>query len=160
MRRSADRPSYCRRPCLGLKRNTLIDAFRKGLGSDEPWSSCISAYPLVTIAAVQSVDEYPICLRESLAREVAVRRIGDLSEAHAAVLEAASKGAAVALIRNTVDEAVASYTELASACDGETLLFHARFAMADRLAIEEKVWENSAVRRNPTAWHSHRDASD
>ena len=26
----------------GLKRHTLIDAFRKGLGNDEPWSSCIS----------------------------------------------------------------------------------------------------------------------
>ncbi len=122
-----------------LKRHALIDAFRKGLGSKELWSSCISAYPLVTIAAAQSVDEYPICLRESLAREVAVRRIGDLSEAHAAVLEAASKGAAVALIRNTVDEAVASYADLASAYDGETLLFHARFAMADRLGIEERV---------------------
>jgi len=34
---------------------------------------------------------------------------------------------------------MASHAELASAHDGETLLFHARFAMADRLAIEEKV---------------------
>ena len=49
------------------------------------------------------------------------------------MLEVARKGAAVALIRNTVDEAVASHAELASAYDGETLLFHARFAMADRL---------------------------
>jgi hypothetical protein len=124
----------------GLKRHALIDAFRKGLGSEEPWNS-ISAYPLVTIAAAESVDEYQTCLRESLAREVAVRRIGDLTEAHAAVFEAACKGAAVALIRNTVDEAVASHAELASAFDGETLLFHARFAMADRLAIEERVLE-------------------
>jgi CRISPR-associated endonuclease/helicase Cas3 len=124
-----------------LKRHALIDAFRKGLGSEEPWSSCKSAYPLVTIAAVRSVEEHPISLRESLAREVAVRRIGDLTEAHAAVFEAACKGAAVALIRNTVDEAVASHAELASAFDGETLLFHARFAMTDRLAIEERVLE-------------------
>jgi CRISPR-associated endonuclease/helicase Cas3 len=122
----------------GLKRHALIDAFRKGLGSEEPWNS-ISAYPLVTIAAAESVDEYQTCLRESLAREVTVRRIGDLAEAHAAVLEAARKGAAVALIRNTVDEAGASHAELASAYDGETLLFHARFAMADRLGIEERV---------------------
>jgi CRISPR-associated endonuclease/helicase Cas3 len=125
----------------GLKRHALIDAFRKGLGIEEPWNSCISAYPLVTIAAAQSVDEYPTCLRESLTREVAVPRIGDLAEAHAAVLEAACKGAAVALIRNTVDEAVASHAELASAYNGETLLFHARFAMADRLGIEERVLE-------------------
>jgi CRISPR-associated endonuclease/helicase Cas3 len=124
-----------------LKRHALIDAFRKGLGSEERWSSCKSAYPLVTIAAERSAEEYPISLRDSLAREVALRRIGDLTEAHAAVLEAACKGAAVALIRNTVDEAVASYAELASAFDGETLLFHARFAMTDRLAIEERVLE-------------------
>ena len=88
-----------------------------------------------------SVEEHPIRLRQSLARAVPVRRISDLAEAHAAVLEAASKGAAVALIRNTVDEAVASHGELASAFDGEMLLFHARFAMADRLAIEERVLE-------------------
>ena len=47
-----------------LKRHALIDAFRKGLGSEEPWSSCKSAYPLVTIAAVRSVEEHPISLRE------------------------------------------------------------------------------------------------
>ena len=121
------------------KRRALVDAFREGLGNEEPWRSRLSAYPLVTIAAARSVEENPIGLRETLVREVAVHFIGDLAEAHAAVLDAARKGAAVALIRNTVDEAIASHAELGSAHDGETLLFHARFAMADRLAIEQRV---------------------
>src|ERR1700730_12918602 len=64
----------------GLKRHALIDAFRKGLGIEEPWNSSISAYPLVTIAAAQSVDEYPTCLRESLTREVAVGCSGGMPE--------------------------------------------------------------------------------
>ena len=69
----------------------------------------------MTIAAERSAEEYPISLRDSLSREVALRRIGDLTEAHAAVLEAACKGAAVALIRNTVDEAVANQASRADA---------------------------------------------
>lgn len=123
----------------GRKRRALVDAFRSGLGNEEPWNSSLSAYPLATIAAARSPEEHPIGLRETLAREVTVRFVGDLAEAHAAVLEAAREGAAVALIRNTVDEAMASHAELAAVHDGETLLFHARFAMADRLAIEDMV---------------------
>ncbi len=124
-----------------LKRHALVDAFRQGLGRDKAWSPATSAYPLVTIAGTQSVDEYKVRLRDLLAREVAVRLIGDLAEAHAAVLDAARKGATVALIRNTVDEAIASHAELNSAFNGETVLFHARFALADRLAIEQRVLE-------------------
>src|ERR1700730_2144158 len=36
-----------------VKRHALIDPFHNSLGSGERWSSCISAYPLVTIAAVR-----------------------------------------------------------------------------------------------------------
>ena len=121
------------------KRRALVDAFREGLGGEDSWRSSLSAYPLVTIAAADCVTEHAVALRDSLAREVAVQFVGGLAEAHAAVLEAARKGAAVALIRNTVDEAMTSHAELATAHDGETVLFHARFAMADRLEIEERV---------------------
>ncbi|WP_091685202.1 CRISPR-associated helicase Cas3' [Methylocapsa palsarum] len=121
------------------KRSALVDAYRAGIRSSEPFRRSSSAYPLVTIASADAVAEHPVLLRDSLAREVAVRFVGGLAEAHGAVLEAARAGAAVALIRNTVDEAMGSHTELSASHDGETLLFHARFAMADRLAIEQGV---------------------
>ena len=87
----------------------------------------------------EASKEIPASLREGLSREVGVSRLEAVKNAHAAVLDAARQGAAVALIRNTVDEAIASHATLAREFCGETLLFHARFAMGDRLGIEETV---------------------
>ena len=52
--------------------------------------------------------------------------------------QAAAKGAAVAWVRNTVDEAIEAWTRLRAA-GVDAALFHARFAMGDRLAIEQEV---------------------
>lgn len=123
------------------KRTALINAFRQGLGgAPTRFVSKTSAYPLVTSVSAAAIEEIPSSLREGLSRTVRITRAGDVETAHAAVLDAARRGAAVALIRNTVDEAIASHAALASAFDGEKpLLFHARFAMGDRLAIEDSV---------------------
>src|ERR1700730_8713814 len=98
-----------------------------------------AAYPLVTIVSQQGVSEHPVALRESLARKVTVKQVTNLADAHARVLEAARQGAAVAFIRNTVASAQDSYDFLRVAFAGEVDLFHARFAMGDRLSIEERV---------------------
>jgi CRISPR-associated endonuclease/helicase Cas3 len=122
------------------KRAALVNAFLEGAmeGEKSTWRPSQSAYPLVTAVALETIAERPLALRENLAREVTVRRIGALDEAHGRALEAARQGAAVALIRNTVDEAIASYeTLLANFPD--VMLFHARFAMGDRQKIEAEV---------------------
>lgn len=41
-----------------LKRQSLIDAFRLGLGNEEPWNASKSAYPLVTIAADAGISNF------------------------------------------------------------------------------------------------------
>jgi CRISPR-associated endonuclease/helicase Cas3 len=132
------------------KRSELIRAFR--LGAEGPtWTASVMAYPLVTSVSRDQASETPVALREELARTVSVQRIGSVEEMHAIALSAARAGAAVAVIRNTVDEAIASRNALASEF-GNVVLFHARFAMCDRTKIEEDVvgrfGKNGSDRRN------------
>ena len=87
-----------------------------------------------------AITETPLDTREDLKRSVAVTRIQDCDEALERVAEAAGKGAAVAYIRNSVDDAIEAFEAL-RAKGLEPILFHARFAMTDRLAIEGKALE-------------------
>jgi CRISPR-associated endonuclease/helicase Cas3 len=122
------------------KRIAFANAFRKGLGGAAQQIELIaSSYPLVTSVSRDAIQEMSCSLREGLSRTVKVLRATDVETAHIAVLDAARRGGAVALIRNTVDEAIASHAALAGTFGGETLLFHARFAMGDRLDVETRV---------------------
>jgi CRISPR-associated endonuclease/helicase Cas3 len=118
-------------------RQSLADAFRAGLGA-RPVEIAQSNYPLATLVAGDGVMEAPCAPRDGLPRRVAVRRLDDAEAAEAAVVAAAAGGAAVAWVRNTVDDAIAATSAL-RARGVEVLLFHARFAMADRLRIEAEV---------------------
>jgi len=73
-----------------------------------------------------------------LGRRVAVERLADRGSAIAAIVAAARAGAAVAWVRNAVDDAIEAAQELGAAGVNATL-FHARFAMGDRQDIERKV---------------------
>lgn len=118
-------------------RQALADAFREGLGAD-PVRISRSEYPLATLVGGGEVVEAPCAARPGLPRRVAVRRLDDAAAAEVAVLAAAEQGAAVAWVRNTVDDAIAAAAAL-RARGIEVLLFHARFALADRLSIEAEV---------------------
>lgn len=121
------------------KRADLVKAFCLGASGDaRPWTASAMAYPLVTSVSNESAVEMPVALREALERKVDVVRVDSLEEIHGIALQAARAGAAVAVIRNTVDEAIASRDALAAEFDN-VVLFHARFAMCDRARIEEDV---------------------
>jgi CRISPR-associated endonuclease/helicase Cas3 len=121
------------------RRSELVRAFQQGASEEaRPWTASAMAYPLVTSVSSDSASEKPIALREELKRCVDVVRVGSLEEMHAIALAAARAGAAVAVLRNTVDEAIASRDALAAQFD-DVVLFHARFAMCDRTRIEEDV---------------------
>ena len=135
------------------KRASLAHAFLGGAkeGEKSAWKPSGSAYPLVTSVAIEKIEEKPLALRDDLAREVAVHRVDTLDEAQRRALAAAEQGAAVAFIRNTVDEAIESYEALSRNFQN-VALFHARFAMGDRQNIEADVLDrfgkNSQARRN------------
>jgi CRISPR-associated endonuclease/helicase Cas3 len=118
-------------------REAFATAFRKGLGAG-PTQSSTAAYPLATIVSREALRETPCELRPTLARRVAIRRIADAEAALEAVLDASGRGAAVAWIRNTVGDVMVAADALRAA-GADPLVFHARFAMGDRLAIEDEV---------------------
>ena len=110
-------------------------AFRGGRHADTV-ALCCEAYPAVTAIPFQgNVSETPLDTRADLNRSVAVTRLPKYEDALVRIIEAAKNGAAVAYIRNSVDDAIEAFEALR--VQGlEPMLFHARFAMADRLAVE------------------------
>jgi len=119
-------------------RRELVSAFARGLGQDEAAELTEQAYPLATLVAAGHCSETPCAPRDGLPRRVAVTRLPDAEAAMARIRAAWEAGAAVAWIRNTVDEAIAAAAALREA-GVPALLFHARFAMVDRLEIEAEV---------------------
>ena len=95
-------------------------------------------YPLVTIASQETVEEHPVAPQEGLERTIELHRLDNAEGAIEVIAEAASRGAAVGWVRNTVKDAIAAHDALV-AKGVEASLFHARFAMGDRLEREEQV---------------------
>ncbi|MDB5369347.1 MAG: putative helicase protein [Roseomonas sp.] len=122
-------------PCA--VRQDLADAFRSGLQAPAITLGS-AAYPLATLITGEAVSETSCDPRADLPRRVAVTRLPDAAAALERVIVAAQAGAAVAWVRNTVDDAIAAAEALQMR--GITpVLFHARFAMVDRLAVEQEV---------------------
>jgi CRISPR-associated endonuclease/helicase Cas3 len=98
------------------------------------------AYPCVTLLAPRQERplEEPQAPRGDLPRVLRVERLPDPNAAIVRIADAARTGAAVAWVRNSVDD-VLSGAALLSGNGIEAQIFHARFAMGDRLAIETDV---------------------
>ena len=118
-------------------RRKLAVAFMRGLGAELP-AFDVHDYPRVTLVSTTSVVEERKPSRPDLARHLSIDRLDTAEQAIEAVAAAAQKGAAVAWVRNTVDDAIEAAESLRAAGHDVTL-FHARMAMGDRLAVEEAV---------------------
>lgn len=118
-------------------RQNLVNVFNKARGQGEALSSN-NDYPMVTAVTAAGLGEYAVLPSPRLARQIQVHRLANADAAIGTVTAAAQRGAAVGWIRNTVDDAVAAYEALVGQGVAATL-FHARFAMGDRLTIEEAV---------------------
>ncbi len=119
-------------------RQRLVDAYRKGLGTVQAVLRS-TAYPLATlVGADDRLLEQPCDPRDGLPRTVTVTRAPSVAAVLARVVAAARSGAAVAWVRNTVDDVLA-VVALLRAEGIEPLVFHARFALCDRLRIETEV---------------------
>jgi CRISPR-associated endonuclease/helicase Cas3 len=127
-------------------RREIAEAFLLGLGLQkrrakrDAGSLGSLSYPLLTQADATGGWETSVALAQGLARTVNVERLPNRSAAHEAACAAADVGAAVLVISNAVDEAIAAFDRLATVRpEGTVHLFHARFAQCDRLAIENDV---------------------
>lgn len=122
-------------------KDRLVAAFRRGCGEAGPvrrhdWPAVYPAATLVAMGSEPRVDA--VETRADRRARVAVARLPDTEAAVAAIVEAAGRGGAVAWIRNAVDDVLEGAALLAR--QGlEPIVFHARFAMVDRQAIEAEV---------------------
>ena len=96
------------------------------------------AYPLATLVGAGRMTEHAVAVRAEAVRRLPVRRLETVEQAAEAVRAASATGAAVAWIRNTVDDAILAHAMLRD-CGPATLLFHARFALCDRAPLEQEV---------------------
>lgn len=109
------------------------------LGHDDTLDVALPSYPLFTTVAVDREPlASPVAPHEGTRRCVKAIRLDGRDVALARVVAAAEAGACAAYIRNSVDDAIEAWRDLRER-GVEPLLFHARFAMTDRLAIERQV---------------------
>lgn len=127
-------------------RRKMAAAFFEGLRASPKSAikragACASrAYPMLTAINETTVAETPSLPADGLARRVAIVRLDGRPASYAEAVTAAARGAAVLVLCNAVDEAVAALEALSAERGGDkVLLFHARFAQGDRLAIESEV---------------------
>lgn len=121
------------------QRRRMAEAFAGGAADflgEEPRVPPVAAkaYPSASRIGAGEAVESPI--QAATGRELCFSRLADEATALAFVRAQAEAGHAVAYIRNTVDDAIAAARELA---DLAPLLFHARFALIDRLLIEREA---------------------
>ncbi|MCV0369523.1 CRISPR-associated helicase Cas3' [Filomicrobium sp.] len=119
------------------QRQSFANAFANGLGTTAVTAGH-DAYPATTVVSSAGCAFEASASRADRTRTLPVRRVASFVTAADHVVEMARQGAAVAWIRNAVDDAIEAVAELKRRGLSPTLL-HARFAMGDRLDIEDRV---------------------
>lgn len=122
-------------------RRDLISAFAHGCDDHQQLEQKIQAYPLATSYTKETgIHETPIEATPQRQCSVNLLLVNEESKIVKHILEAAKKGRCVCWIRNTVYDALAGHAILKEKLSKDSLiLFHARFALGDRLAIEDAV---------------------
>jgi len=123
-------------------RETLVNAFHKGLGATAPALGYPAEYPLATHCPSESVEK-PIDTREAVKRTVNIQRLDSETEVMAQIQQAVASGQCVCWIRNTVKAARKSHQDLLNEgiAPEQLSLFHSRFAMIDRQTVEARTLE-------------------
>lgn len=129
------------------QREDFQTAFENGLGlkhghptltADDP-DPANRPYPLISITGTEKREEKTgIKPADHTVRSIQIKRLSDEREALELIAKRAANGAAIAWVRNAVDDAINAVEQLRArgiAAD----LFHARFAMGDRQEREEKA---------------------
>lgn len=121
---------------------SLLRAFARGCGQDAMPPQSLQ-YPLATSwssADPSVLIEAPLATRPDVRRGVHVRYEQGRAAVLKGIADALAAGCCVAWIRNTVADALEARAEMATLWPAEHItLFHARFALGDRLDIEQKV---------------------
>lgn len=117
-------------------RRELAAAFACGAGLPTP-ELVNNHYPLVTHISSE-YSEHELAARPQLCRTVNLRFLHDENSVHAFIRQELAAGKCVCWIRNTVHDACSAYQALVNTVS-HLSLFHARFAMGDRLTSEGHI---------------------
>ncbi len=97
-------------------------------------------YPLATHFSTAGLTEEPIDARKEVSRTVAVRSLAEEPAVFEWLHDAIAQGRCAVWVRNTVADAVASWLAWNAAYpDYQAALYHARFALVDRLRIGKEI---------------------
>lgn len=119
------------------QRQELIEKFNNG---QLKMKSSNNDFPLVTHIANQNISETSVGSLEGSQRVIAVEFFDKSNDVENRLIDIIKEGGCACWIRNTVHDAVEAYKRLSSVLGSDkTILFHARFAMGDRLNIENRV---------------------
>lgn len=137
-------------------RTGLLQAFAAGCCSGPSQSApspIQNAYPLATSWAAeeaQTLREAPIATRADVRRTVKVHTTADRSAVIQKLVSTLSAGQCAAWICNTVGDALQARSEMAAHVPAAHIsLFHARFALGDRLDIEAAVLNTFGAHSGP-----------
>jgi CRISPR-associated endonuclease/helicase Cas3 len=124
-------------------RQQFAEAFARGAGWSKP-HIVETGFPMATVISKdRPIAEHVLPASRGTRRDLPVRRLDDEAAAIATLKDAWSKGLGAVWIRNTVQDALNAYKALQETLPGTAIdLFHARFALGDRLAIEKRVLKN------------------
>lgn len=119
----------------------LLSAYACGRGCRTGAPFLAEAYPLATRWDEDGgMRQEPLASRRNVSRTVQVRYVSDDEQVLVDILAALAEGKCVGWIRNTVGDAIAAYERLAQYVARDKItLFHARFALGDRLRTEERI---------------------
>jgi CRISPR-associated endonuclease/helicase Cas3 len=104
----------------------------------------LSDFPLVTKVSACSycqLLEEKLESRADVSREVTVQFIDDFETCAEKIVAAAADGQCVVWVRNSVDDAVEAFRNITALMSEpkDVLLFHGRFILDDRIAMEKRV---------------------
>ncbi len=122
------------------QRQELLDAFTVWPETNHARHCSPTAYPLLTHLKDGKPVEFPLDTRPAVRRHVHVDFVDSLQAIEQRLTDSFHSGQCVCWIRNTVADAREAYSQLkAQHPDWNIDLFHARYTLADRLTIEQRV---------------------
>ena len=129
----------------GRMKQALLNAYAKGRNQASAPALHSDSYPLATRwhDGQAALKEDALASRSSVSRTVQVHYEADDEKVFAHIIAALQQGQCVGWIRNTVADAMAAYERLSETIHPENItLFHARFALRDRLDKEAQVLDS------------------
>ncbi len=133
-------------------RNKFVAAFCDGAGMTPPSVTPEDvAYPLAYRVLPNQIETPARKLVAARSRDVQVQMIHDEGNVVSILRQTVQDGACACWMRNTVNDALEAYDCLLTAgfAPDRVILFHARFALGDRLAIERDVLERFGKASTP-----------